>query len=331
VGRDTLLEVFSAAGYPEPVVVPLQAEPDGAFPTVAFPNPEEAGALDLLIETANAANVDLAIANDPDADRLSVSVRVGDEWQTLTGDEVGVLLADHVLREGSSSERRLVVTTLVSSRLLSRMAAAYQVEFAQTLTGFKWIADAARKGREEQAATFAFGYEEALGYCIGELVADKDGISAALLFCELAAVEAQEGRSVADRLDALALQYGVFATRQQSVRFGGPDWKQAGLDAVSNLRIAAIAAKESGATDTFADRAVVDIAEPSGNMVVVTLDDDTRLTARPSGTEPKLKFYVEVVQQVIDGDVSQARAMASVRLGQEFAGIEQLAGISFKD
>ena len=190
VGRDVLLEAFRCAGFAEPAVVPEQGEPDPDFPTLPYPNPEEPGALDLATALAAREGADLVLANDPDADRLAVAVPDGPGWRTLTGDEVGALLADHVLGSGSGDDR-LVVTTVVSSRLLARIAGHHGVRHAETLTGFKWIM---RPGLDDPSADFVFGYEEAAGYAVGDLVRDKDGITAALAFAELAATERAAGR-----------------------------------------------------------------------------------------------------------------------------------------
>ena len=180
-------------------MVAEQAEPDGAFPTVEFPNPEEPGALDLVLALADETDADLVLANDPDADRLAVAIPTSDGWRPLSGDEIGALLAEHVLAGGSGDDR-LVVTTLVSSRLLSAQAAHHGVRYADTLTGFKWIV---RPGLADPSARFVFGYEEALGYLVGDLTRDKAGISAAVVFAELAATARSSGRAVLDLLHAL--------------------------------------------------------------------------------------------------------------------------------
>ncbi len=215
VGRDTLLAAFDRAGFPAPVVVPEQADPDPDFPTVAFPNPEEPGALDLALALAEARGADLVIANDPDADRCAVAVPAPSGWRTLTGDEVGGLLAEHVLRH-TTGDDRLVVTTIVSSSLLRAIAAAHRVRSAESLTGFKWIMKAGTPSDR-----LVFGYEEALGYSVGDdrgvLVNDKDGIGAALAIAALAADAKRDG-TLLDLLDAQARKYGLHATSQLSIR-----------------------------------------------------------------------------------------------------------------
>ncbi|TSB31804.1 phospho-sugar mutase [Streptomyces benahoarensis] len=212
VGRDTLLAAFARAGFPAPLVVADQAEPDPDFPTVAFPNPEEPGAMDLAFATARAAGpgVDLVIANDPDADRCAVAVPApGTDagWRMLRGDEVGALLAAHLVSKQASGT---FATTIVSSSLLSRIAAASALPYEETLTGFKWLA---------RVDGLRYAFEEALGYCVDpEGVRDKDGITAALLITELAAELKRSGRTLADLLDDLAVEYGLHATDQLSVR-----------------------------------------------------------------------------------------------------------------
>src|SRR5689334_18807781 len=208
VGGGTLAAAFVTAGFGMPVPVSEQANPDPDFPTVSFPNPEEPGAMDRLLALAETCRADLAIANDPDADRCALAIPGPDSWRPLRGDELGVLLADHLIRRGVPGT---YATTIVSSQLLGRLCAARGVPYAETLTGFKWIVRAAED--------LAFGYEEALGYCVAPaLVRDKDGITAALTVAELAAALKAEGRTLGDRLDELAAEFGVHATDQLSVR-----------------------------------------------------------------------------------------------------------------
>lgn len=213
VGKDVLLAAFARAGFPAPVLVTEQAEPDPDFPTVAFPNPEEPGAMDLAFATARAARPDLIVANDPDADRCAVAVPVVDAvdpdggWRMLRGDEVGALLAAHLVRRGVSGT---FAESIVSSSLLGRIAAKAGLGYEETLTGFKWIA---------RVDGLRYGYEEALGYCVDpEGVRDKDGITAALLITELASELKEEGRTLLDLLDDLAVEHGLHATDQLSVR-----------------------------------------------------------------------------------------------------------------
>ncbi|MBT2210599.1 phospho-sugar mutase [Actinomadura sp. NEAU-AAG7] len=304
VGRDVLLQAFERAGFPAPLVVPEQADPDPDFPTVAFPNPEEPGALDLALALAAERGADLVIANDPDADRCSVAVPTPDGWRALTGDEVGGLLAEHVLRHTSGGDR-LVATTIVSSSLLADIAAAHGVRFAESLTGFKWIMKAARPGDR-----LVFGYEEALGHSVGDdrgvLVNDKDGIGAALAVAALAAEAKRDGRTLLDLLDDQAERYGPHATAQLSVRVED-------LSLISG----AMARLRAAPPTELAGRAVVasdDLALGEGGLpptdgLRFRLEGGARIVVRPSGTEPKLKCYLEVV---LPAGTARTRAAADL-------------------
>lgn len=319
VGGELAQRAFRAAGFPPISVVADQQQPDPDFPTVSFPNPEEPGAMDRVIELARAVDADVAIANDPDADRCAVAVPAAHGWRTLSGDEVGVLLADHLLRHTSGPDR-LVVTTIVSSSLLRRLAAAHAVRYAETLTGFKWIARAA--GRHDR---FLFGYEEALGYSIGGEhwpVHDKDGISAALAVAELAALARHDGTSLTGRLDALAVEHGLHATSAWSLRLPRVADRSAALD---RLR--------SGPPATLGGRSVtrvVDLASghhglPPTEGLLVELSGDARVVVRPSGTEPKLKAYLQVVVPA-DGNLPAARRTAATALSAIQAGLAAALG-----
>ncbi|MGC4886942.1 phospho-sugar mutase [Micromonospora sp. DT227] len=293
VGAAVLTAAFARAGFGVPGVVPEQAEPDPAFPTVNFPNPEEPGAVDLLVALADRTGADLAIANDPDADRCAVAVRDAGSWRMLRGDEVGALLADHLMRRGVTG---LYATTIVSSTLLRAMAEARGLPYDETLTGFKWIVRAGG-GREP----LVYGYEEALGYCVAPgHVRDKDGITAALTVAELAAGLKAQGRTLTDRLDELAAEFGVHHTDQLSVR-------------VEDLRVIADSmARIRAATPTsLLGQPVAEASDllPEADVVILRTDA-ARVVIRPSGTEPKLKAYLEVVAPVTDGDVPAARSRA---------------------
>jgi phosphomannomutase len=301
VGAETLRLAFARAGFPAVAEVVEQVEPDPDFPTVAFPNPEEPGALDLSLALAQRVDAQVVLANDPDADRLAVAVpdpSVEGGWRPLTGDELGAVLADHLLRRGGHGPEDTLVTTVVSSRLLSKLAAAGGVGYAEALTGFKWVVRAPGPGRR-----FLFGYEEALGYCAGDLVRDKDGISAALLVAELAA----QG-PILDRLHAIFRQHGAHVTRQRSVRIQGSDW----LDRVT----ATMATVRATPPTEIAGRTVIEVEDlapggrlPPSDVLIWTLDG-ARVVVRPSGTEPKLKIYTESVAPVTGDDVEAARRQA---------------------
>jgi phosphomannomutase len=305
VGSDLALRAFRLAGFPEPIAVAEQAEPDPAFPTVAFPNPEEPGAIDLALAKAAEVGADLVIANDPDADRCAVAVPAGpaselSTWRMLRGDEVGALLADHLLRTGVAGT---YACSIVSSSLLAKQAAAAGQPFVETLTGFKWI------GR---VPGLAFGYEEALGYCVDpSVVKDKDGISAAIRMVELAALLKASGRTLLDRLDEIALTHGLHATDQLSVRV--TDLAQI-AEAMQRLRATpppAIAGVQVTSAD---DLSIGTDTLPPTDGLRYHLADGARVIVRPSGTEPKLKCYLEVVVQATGGDLDAARSEADGRL-----------------
>jgi phosphomannomutase len=301
VGNDSVLQVLETAGFEPPHVVPAQAEPDGRFPTVAFPNPEEPGAMDLAMTLADEVGADLVVANDPDADRCAAAVPGPHGWRMLRGDEVGALLAHHLLERGAQG---VYATTIVSSSLLGRMAAAAGQGYAETLTGFKWI------GRVDG---LAFGYEEALGYCCDpEHVSDKDGVSALLLLCELAARTKAEGRTLVDLLDDLARRHGLHATDQLSVRVS--DLSLIGT-AMDTLRGSPPASLGDLAVEQVDDLSTGSPDLPPTDGLRFRLADGARVVVRPSGTEPKLKCYLEVVVPVPEGeDVDGARISAIGRL-----------------
>jgi phosphomannomutase len=301
VGGQVLAAAFARAGFDTPHVVAEQAEPDPDFPTVAFPNPEEKGAMDRLLALATKTGADLAIANDPDADRCAVAIpgpspvkggggAADGGWTPLTGDQLGAVLADHLIRRGSPGT---YATTIVSSTMLRAICAARGVAYGETLTGFKWIVRA--------ADDLAFGYEEALGYCVApDLVRDKDGITAALLVAELAAALKAEGRTLADRLAELDVEFGVHRTDQLSVRVD--DLTEIGR-AMSHLR-GAPPATLLGDPVTFED------LRPDNDILRLSTSS-ARVVIRPSGTEPKLKAYLEVVRPATAGTLTEDRAAAA--------------------
>ena len=281
VGGELVLRAFDAAGLPSPYAVVEQFDPDPAFPTVAFPNPEEPGAMDLVIALAIDQGALLALANDPDADRLGAAIPQPDgTWRRLGGDEIGWLLADHLLTH-TTGDDRLVVTTLVSSSLLGTMAADQGVHFAETFTGFKWMARAAL---DRPQLRLLFAYEQALGYLVTSRPLDKDGISAAVLLAEVAAVAAEEGTTLQGRLDELAARYGRHVVAERSLKMSPP----AGQAAVRALQ-------ERPPTEVDGV-AVVDVrAYPEADLLRLVLAGGVRLQVRPSGTEPKVKLYGEAV------------------------------------
>ncbi len=281
VGGAVLLRAFEAAGFETPFVVAEQQQPDGTFPTVSFPNPEEPGAMDLLLETAASVGAHVALANDPDADRLGAAIPQPDgSWRRLSGDEIGWLFADHILAH-TSGDDRLVVTTLVSSSLLARMAEAAGVHSEETFTGFKWIG---KMATERPDLRLVLGYEQALGYLVAPRPLDKDGITAAVLMAEIAAVAAAEGVTLQDRLDALAGRFGRYVTAELSVKMAPAD----GAAWVAEL--------EADPPAEVGGRAVTSVTSyPEAGLVRLMLEGGVRLQIRPSGTEPKVKLYAEAI------------------------------------
>ncbi len=287
VGGATMMDLFARAGFTSVTPVAQQFEPDRTFPTLPFPNPEEPGALDLAIARADEVDCTLVIANDPDADRLGAAVRDGDGWHVLRGDQIGWLLASSMLPD-MKAPRDVVATTIVSSTMLRKMASAADVRFAMTLTGFKWLARAAGDG------VLRFGYEEALGFAVDPEVADKDGMSAALALARLAHDLRRQDQTLMDRLNEIESRYGVHSIYQLSLRAEGPTGLAAIANAVQSLReqppetLGGIAVSEQfdlargyeglGATDG----------------VLLQFGESGRVVVRPSGTEPKLKVYIEI-------------------------------------
>tara|TARA_R110002096_G_scaffold239101_1_gene430739 strand:+ start:109124 stop:110827 length:1704 start_codon:yes stop_codon:yes gene_type:complete len=315
VGARFVKAALENAGVASVHIEPLQEQPDGDFPTVAFPNPEEAGAMDLVFALAKKVGADLVLANDPDADRLAVALPFEDGYKMLSGDQVGVLLADYLLSEGPTSDRRMVATTLVSSQLLGIMAKARGIDYKTTLTGFKWIANAAIDARRDNDARFVMGYEEALGYSIGELVRDKDGVSAVAIFCELAALAKSQGSTVGERLDALYRVHGVFQTLQKSLVLPGADGKAEIAAHMKRFRDEPPTTLGGFAVVESHDLANGGMGLPASDVLVYFLEGNRRVIMRPSGTEPKLKCYYEVCEPVAGGEpvaAARERAQASV-------------------
>jgi phosphomannomutase len=288
VGGAPMMQLFAAAGYEVVTSVTSQFVPDANFPTLAFPNPEEPGALDLALATADESSSTLIIANDPDADRLGAAVLAPDGWRILRGDQIGWLLASALL-EDATAPGDAVATSIVSSTLLKKMAEAANIRFAETLTGFKWIARSAGDG------VLRFGYEEALGFAVDPLVSDKDGLSAALALCQLAHRLAQKDTTLLNRLDEIESRYGVHAVTQLSLRAEGADGLKKIGAALERLRAA-----PPTSLGGFEVSDVVNLEtgwhglQPTEGMVL-QLSGHGRVVVRPSGTEPKLKAYVEVL------------------------------------
>lgn len=323
VGGATAVAALERAGFHDIHPVPEQFEPDPEFPTAPFPNPEEPGALSLSLALARSLDADLVLANDPDADRCAAAVpdpgdpRSQDGWRALSGDEVGALLGLAALRRLTSSERSsassaaaqsapVLANSIVSSRLLGRMAEAAGVAHRETLTGFKWIA---------RVPGLVYGYEEALGYCTApEIVRDKDGITAAVAIAELARAADAQGRTLLDELDDLALRHGLHATSQLSIRV-------ADLGLIPQM-MATLREDPPHELAGSAVASVEDLAHPEPDSDLLPTEgmrllseDGTRVIVRPSGTEPKLKCYLETVVQLEHRDeLPAARRRAQDRL-----------------
>jgi phosphomannomutase len=330
VGGGTALAVLNAAGFKDITLVAEQAEPDPDFPTVSFPNPEEPGALDLALESAERRGADIVIANDPDADRAAVAAKDPDTgaWRMLRGDEVGALLGAHIAAriaagkakdDGGTEEgaHGVFANSIVSSRLLARIATAAGYAHQETLTGFKWIS---------RVPGLVYGYEEALGYCVApDVVRDKDGISAALLIAELAAAAKADGKTVFDTLDELYLQHGLHASDQLSIRVADLGL----LDAMMNrLRVSPPETFGSSAVEVYTDLAEgTDQLPPTDGLMYVTRDL-TRVIIRPSGTEPKLKCYLEVIQHVGSAaELPAARQAARAALDEVLRDVSEALGL----
>ncbi|WP_029149345.1 phospho-sugar mutase [Microbacterium indicum] len=301
VGWETLRSVAESAGYPLPAVVPAQVEPDGAFPTVAFPNPEEPGAMDLAFETAEAAGAEFVIANDPDADRVAVGIPADDGWRRLTGNEIGLLLGRRAAQSARPGDA--LACSLVSSPGLGAIAAKHGLDWHETLTGFKWIS---------RAPGIVFGFEEALGYLVNpETVRDKDGISAAVAILGLAAEARGRGATIADLLAELADEIGHYASAQVSVRV-----EDLGIIArtMQSLRDEPPAAFGDLAIERADDLLQAPAGQPHGDVLRYVLAGGSRAIFRPSGTEPKLKVYLDVAADSAESAAGRIAGLeASVR------------------
>ncbi|MEM6731954.1 MAG: phospho-sugar mutase, partial [Myxococcota bacterium] len=293
VGAELVKRSMARAGFETFHVVPSQAEPDGEFPTVRFPNPEEPGAMDAVEALARETGAALALANDPDADRLAVAVRESSgDYRMLSGDEIGtVLAADLIAQAGDDAA---VATTIVSSSLLQYIAEDRGIEYFETLTGFKWIANG-NIARQSKGKKFLFGYEEALGYTIGDNVRDKDGIVAMVAFAEMAAVLAEQGKTVIDALYTVYAKHGVAVTKQKSMKLppGPPIGRKLRASPPTSVGGRSIRAIDDLSTSvrTFPDGREERIDLPASDVLTYRLEGDARVVIRPSGTEPKLKCY----------------------------------------
>ena len=354
VGKATLLRLFEVLELSEPIVVPEQAEPDSDFPTVQFPNPEEPGALDLALRLAAEEDADVVLANDPDADRLCVALKQPSpnppdssdisaseisgthsaagkaepsHYRVLSGDELGCLLADGILSLVGNSAKGtaglLVGTTVVSSQLLAKIARAHEAAFGETLTGFKWLARVGSSRPER----FVFGYEEALGFSVlPDLVRDKDGITAAAVFMLLMQKWQAEGVGPLERLAELSLKHGLHKSRQISFRYEGDDAQTTTAAIMGSLRMSP---PENLAIDSAVDYAEGTTGSVPANVLLYFLQNGARVIIRPSGTEPKLKAYLEVIEPVGDSHdpnaaIAKATDLATTQLNELEAAVRSL-------
>ena len=285
VGTETINKVFAAAGFPAPILVAAQAQPDPDFPTVAFPNPEEPGAIDLALQTAQEVSADLVIANDPDADRCAAAIKDPElGWRMLRGDEVGALLGEYIARNNPPAGS-VMANSIVSSSILRKIAGYHKVDFKETLTGFKWLS---------KLPNLCFGYEEALGYAVDtKSVNDKDGISAALVLVQMATDLAAQGKSISDLLDEIWSRHGFHATKQISVRTTSIQQID---EILSKFRLQTPNEICGYKLQQFDDLEKPKDHLPPTNGVRLFFEDGIRIIIRPSGTEPKMKCYIEVVR-----------------------------------
>ena len=351
VGDELARQALAEAGFANVTSVPEQQRPDGAFPTVAFPNPEEKGAMDLSFALARKLGADLVLANDPDADRLAVAVPLASSptgFHQLTGNQVGVLLGHYLLTERTTSRpaSRLVLASIVSSPLLGQIARALGARYEETLTGFKWIANRAmdlERSASPGSIEFVFGYEEALGYTAGDVVRDKDGISAAMLVAEVAAMSRARGRTILDELDAISRRYGLFVSSQVNATRKGASGVAEIAGIMARLRAAMpkrIGAYEVDAISDFETQRRVVVATgasstltlPKSNVLSFELAGGSRVIARPSGTEPKVKFYFDVREAIADGEpLARAEERASAAAQALADAFVRLAGTEEKN
>ena len=327
VGAEAVEHALKLAGFTKTFTVASQRQPDGHFPTVRFPNPEEPGAMDAVLELAKNKGADLALANDPDADRLAVAVRREDgSYQMLTGNEIGVLLGFDLIN--GYPRNACVGTTIVSSRLLSAIAEAHDVECFEVLTGFKWIANGAMD-RELTGKRFLMGYEEALGYTIGDLVRDKDGVSALVAFALLAARLKRQETNLLNLLELIYRKYGFYGTEQVSLKLDpnaegpslGDKLRQAQPSEIFGQKIQRIDDLKSSTRYDLVNNSETAIDLPTSDVLSYFLEDGSRIIVRPSGTEPKVKCYYEIIEKIADSEAFEAgRLRAEQRLKALIAG-----------
>ncbi|MCG9626621.1 phospho-sugar mutase [Vibrio mediterranei] len=317
VGADMAETLLADAGFNQVASVTEQREPDGTFPTVNFPNPEEAGAMDMVMALGKSVGADIACANDPDADRFAVAVKRPDgEYQMLTGDQVGSLFGDYLL---AGQPNALVGNTIVSSRLLRSIAKAHSAQYYQTLTGFKWLTNVAMT-QESVDHPFLFAYEEALGYTVGNKVWDKDGLSALVAFSQLTGKLKAQGKTLWDKLEELYRQHGFYFNAQRSIALDpksppiGEKLRRNPPTEIAGKRIEVIEDLNTSVRQ-FADGTTETIDLPASDVLIYLLEDQSRVIVRPSGTEPKLKCYYEVISDFPpEMDYAQANQSAEAKM-----------------
>ncbi|GAK83057.1 phosphomannomutase [Vibrio ponticus] len=319
VGARMAETLLADAGFNQVYSVKEQREPDGTFPTVNFPNPEEAGAMDMVVALASKHSADIACANDPDADRFAVAVRKPDgEYQMLTGDQVGALFGHYLLSQTEAS-KQLVGNTIVSSTLLDKIAKSHGATYYQTLTGFKWLTNVAMQ-KQTDDSQFLFAYEEALGYTVGNQVWDKDGLSALVAFAQLTAELKSQGKTIWDQLESLYRQHGMYVNAQRSIALAPntpPVGEKLRADQPKAIAGRAVESIEDLKTlqKTYADGTSELIDLPPSDVLIYHLSGGARVIVRPSGTEPKLKCYYEVVEPFATEDdfqVAQDKAQLAM-------------------
>ena len=318
VGYETFAAIISRAGFASPIVVAEQNIPDASFPTVEFPNPEEPGALDLAYALARKTKAELIVANDPDADRLAVAIpdeSTAEGYRRLTGNELGALLGWRTARElGLTNKTRTLACSIVSSPALSAVAEHYGLDFRWTLTGFKWVS---------RVENLAFGYEEALGYLVNPgTIRDKDGISAAVALLSIVSELKSQGSTLSDHLDEFSMNFGHFASEQISLRVSD-------LSEIPRLMTSLRSSQPAGiggiAVATVDDLLAGNSDFPPSDVLRFWLEDGSRIMVRPSGTEPKLKVYIDVVSR--EGELAQRRNDAAQRLSALAFGMKELLGL----
>jgi phosphomannomutase len=336
VGFDAVRKAVANSRH-ECLPVLSQVEPDGNFPTAPFPNPEEDGALDLAIEHAIANNSQVILANDPDADRLAVAIpsrHNPNNWEKLTGDQVGLLLSQFLVNQ-PHIQGTLLANTIVSSSQMQQIAEKHSLKYATTLTGFKWLANEGMSHHKQNGSPMLLGYEEALGYSIGGIVQDKDGISALLVMADLIANEHAQGRTLWDALDDISLEYGLSLSSQESIRHTGIDGRDKIDQMMDNLRNSPFNSLANSTVQITEDYwlqqrigfngKIEVLTLPKSNVLVFWLSNQERVIVRPSGTEPKIKFYFEVIRPVKNrSDLSITEQQIRTRLKELWTAVQQL-------